>query len=219
MLNGAQKIDAYKLTVSQKTREYEMTGSQKTRVCNLMGARKIDAYKLMASQKTREYNLKGAQKIAAYEMTDARKTREYEQIDAPKTREYEMTGAQNVRVDESKKSCVQTEKVKNPSVKNSSCVGVWKNDGVEIIHNNQGNRICQDADLKPIVRDPMDDGRVLVESGAEMTPVPHEPSEFEKNIISLTSHFNHCAHHVSNAKHNRNHTNEQSASSKTANSQ
>ena len=55
-----------------------------------------------------------------------------------------------------------------------------KNDGVEIIHNYQRKRACQDADVIPIVRDPMDDDRVLVESGAEMTLVPHEPSEFEK---------------------------------------
>ena len=32
----------------------------------------------------------------------------------------------------------------------------------------------------------MDDDRVLVESGAEMTPVPHEPSEFEKQKHHLT---------------------------------
>ena len=32
----------------------------------------------------------------------------------------------------------------------------------------------------------MDDDRVLVESGAEMTPVPHEPSEFEKQKHNLT---------------------------------
>ena len=56
--------------------------------------KKIDAYKLMDSQKTREYNLKGAQK----------------------TDEYVITGAPN--------PCVQTKKVKNPCVKNSSCVGV-----------------------------------------------------------------------------------------------
>ena len=28
----------------------------------------------------------------------------------------------------------------------------------------------KDADMKPIVRDPMDDDTILVESGAEMTP-------------------------------------------------
>ena len=32
----------------------------------------------------------------------------------------------------------------------------------------------------------MDDDRILVESGAEMTPVPHEPSEFEKLKHRLT---------------------------------
>ena len=127
-----------------------------------------------------------ARKIDAYEMTDAQKTREYEMTGARKTDAYEPMGAQNVRVDKSEKSCVQTEKVQNPCVQNSSCVGVWKNDGVEIIHNNQRNRTCQDADVKPIVRDPMDDDRVLVESGAEMTPVPHEPSEFEKQKHHLT---------------------------------
>ena len=32
-------------------------------------------------------------------------------------------------------------------------------------------RACQDVDVKPVVRDPMDDDRVFVESGTEMTPV------------------------------------------------
>ena len=140
----------------------------------------------MDSQKTREYNLKGRQK----------------------TDEYEITGALN--------PCKQTKKVKNPCVQNSSCVEVRKNDGVEIIHNHQSKRPCQDVDVKPVVRDPMDDDRVLVESGAEMTPVP---SSKNRNIISLTSHFNHGGHHASKAKHKRNHTSEQNASLKTANSQ
>ena len=48
------------------------------------------------------------------------------------------------------------------------------------------NVACQDADVKPVVRDPMDNDRVLVESGAEMTLVPHEPSEFEKQKHNLT---------------------------------
>ena len=153
----------------------------------------------MDSQKTREYNLTGAQKkLDACELTGAQK-----KIDA-----YEMTSAQNVRGDKSKNSCVQTKKVKNPCVQNSSCVGVRKNDGVEIIHNYQRKRACQDVDVKPVVRDPMDDDRVLVESGAELTPVPHEPSESKKMESSLTSHFNHCAPHASKAKHKRNHTNE-----------
>ena len=109
--------------------------------------------------------------------------------------------------------------MKNPCVKNSSCVGVRKNDGVEIIHTCQRKRACQDADVKPVLRDPMDDDRVLVESGAEMKPLPHEPSEFEKQKHNHTHiPFQPCAPHASKAKHKRNHTNEQSASSKTANS-
>ena len=50
-----------------------------------------------------------------------------------------------------------------------------------------GKMVEQDADVKPIVRDPMDDDRILVGSGAEMTPVPHEPSEFEKTETSSHS--------------------------------
>ena len=57
---------------------------------------------------------------------------------------------------------------------------------MEIIHNYQRKRACQDADVKPVVRDPIDDDRVLVESGAEMTLVPNEPSEFEKQKHHLT---------------------------------
>ena len=76
--------------------------------------------------------------------------------------------------------------MKNPCVQNSSCVGVRKNDGVENIHKYQRKRAYQDVDVKPVVRDPMDDDRVLVESGAEMKPVPHEPSEFEKQKHNLT---------------------------------
>ena len=153
----AQKIDEYEMTGAQKSHEYEMTRAQKIDACEMTSAQKTDdEYELMDSQKNREYKLK----------------------DSQKTDEYEITGALS--------PCVQTKKVKNPCVKNSSCVGVRKNDGVEIIHNYQRKRACQDADVKPIVRDPMDDDRVLVESGAEMTLVPHEPSEFEKQKHNLT---------------------------------
>ena len=65
---------------------------------------------LIGAQKTREYNLMGAQKTRD----------EYEMTDAQRTDEYEPTGAQNVRLDKSEKSCVQTEKVQNPCVQNSS---------------------------------------------------------------------------------------------------
>ena len=61
-----------------------------------------------------------------------------------------------------------------------------ENDGAEITANNQRNSHCQDADVKPIVQDPKDDDKILVESGAEMTPVSHEPSEFEKLKHQLT---------------------------------
>ena len=80
--------------------------------------------------------------------------------------------------------------------------------------------MCQDAGVKPIVRDPMNDDKILVESGAEMTLFDMSlPSSKKRNIRSLTSHFNYGAHHASKAKHKRNNTNEQSAPSKTANSQ
>ena len=226
MTGEQKKTHAYKLMDSQKTREYEATGeqkkthayklmdSQKTREYEVTGAQKIDdEYEPMDSQKTREYEVTGAQKTDVYELMDSQKTREYNMKGRQKTDEYEITGALN--------PCKQTKKVKNPCVQNSSCVEVRKNDGFEIIHNCQRERACQDVDVKPVVRDPVDDDRVLVESGAEMTRVPHEPSELKKNrnTISLTSHFNHGAHHASKAKHKRNHTSEQSASSKTANSQ
>ena len=61
-----------------------------------------------------------------------------------------------------------------------------KNDGVEITANDQENRRCCDADVTPIVRDLLDDDRIPVESGAEITPVPCEPSESEKMKHELT---------------------------------
>ena len=68
----------------------------------------------------------------------------------------------------------------------SFCVDVRKNDGVEITATYQWNRRCYDADVTPIVRDPMDDDRIPVKSGAEIVPVPHEPSESEKIKHDLT---------------------------------
>ena len=64
--------------------------------------------------------------------------------------------------------------------------GMRKNDGVEINANDQENRRCCDADVTPIVRDLLDDDRIPVESGAEITPVPREPSESEKMKHELT---------------------------------
>ena len=186
-----EKTREYSLMGDQKTREYEVKGahekidahklmaSRKTDAYELMESQKTDAYELMDSQKTDAYELMDSQKTDAYKLMDSQKTDAYKLMDSQKIDEYEMTGALN--------PCVQTKKVKNPCVKNSSFVGVRKNDGVEIIHIYQRKRACQDADVKPVVRDPMDDDRVLVESGAEMTPVPQN-----RNTISLTSHFNPC---------------------------
>ena len=132
--------------------------------------KKLDAYKLTDSQKIDVHRRKW--------MMDSQKAREYNLKGAQKTDEYEIAGALN--------PCVQTRKVKNLCVQNSSCIEVRKNDGVEIIHDCQRKCACLDADVKPVVRDPMDDDEVLVESGAEMTPVPHESSEFEKQKHNLT---------------------------------
>ena len=54
------------------------------------------------------------------------------------------------------------------------------------IHECQRKRACRDIDVKTVVQDPMDDDRVLVESGTQMTPVPRDPSEFEKQKHNLT---------------------------------
>ena len=147
------------MTGAQKIGEYEQMDSQKTREYKMIGAQKKndDVYKLMDSQKTREYEMTGAQKkIDAYRLNDSQKTREYNLKGAHKTDE------------------------------NSSCVKMRKNDEVEIIHECQRKRARQNVDVKPVVRDPINDDRVLVESGTEMTPVPHEPSEFEKQKHNLT---------------------------------
>ena len=158
-LTGAQKkiTDVYEPMDSLKTREYKMTGAQKNHEYEMTGAQK---------KKIDEYEMTGAQKIDAYKMTGAQKKIDaYRLMDSQKTREYNLKGAQ--KTDE-----------------NSSCVKVRKNDGVENIH--EGKRACQDVDVKPVVRDPMDDDRVLVESGTELTLVPREPSEFEKQKHNLT---------------------------------
>ena len=102
----------------------------------------------------------------------------YKLMDSQKI-EYEMTGTH-------KKIDVYKLMDSQKTDQNSSCVKVRKNDGVDIILECQRKRACQDVDVKPVVRDPMDDDRVLVESGTEMTPVPHEPSEFEKQKHNLT---------------------------------
>ena len=85
-----------------------------------------------------------------------------------------------VRAEDSQNRCVDPKKSRKSEPQTiherRSCVGVRKNDGVR----------CRDADVTPIVRDPMDEDRIPAEAGAEMTPVPHEPSEFEKMKHQLT---------------------------------
>ena len=190
----SRKTDAYKLMDSRKTDAYKLTDSRKTDAYELTDSQKIDAYKLMDSQKIHAYEMTGAQKkrIDVYEMTSAqkRKSDAYEMTGAQKSHEYEMTGAQKkidaYRLMDSQKTREYNLSGAQKTDENSSCVKVRKNDGVEIIHECQRKRACQDVDVKPVVRDPMDDDRVLVESGTEMTPVPHEPSEFEKQKHNLT---------------------------------
>ena len=66
----------------------------------------------------------------------------------------------------------------------------------------------------------MDDDRISAESGAGMTLVPHDPSEYEKLKHQLTHiPFQPMVHIMLKGKHKRNHTNAQSASSKTVNFQ
>ena len=189
-MTDAQKIDEYKMTGAQKSHEYETTGAQKIDAYELMDSQKTDAYELMDSQKTDAYELMDSQKKTdAYKLTDAQKqkTDVYKLTDSQKTDAYEMTGAQKkidtYRLKDSQKTREYNLTGAQKTDENSSCVKVRKNDGVEIIHECQRKR---DVDVKPVVQDPMDDERVLVETGTEMTPVPREPSEFEKQKHNLT---------------------------------
>ena len=82
---------------------------------------------------------------------------------------YEPMGVQNVRVDKSENHVYKPRKCKIRAYKTvhvSECARMTE---LKSFINVQRNRTCQGADMKPIVRDPMDDDRVLVESGAEMT--------------------------------------------------
>ena len=202
-MTGAQKIDEYEMTGAQTSHEYEMTGTQKSHEYEMTGAQKIDEYEMTSAQKIDEYEMTGAQKIHEYKTTGAQKIDEYEMtsaqkktvdvyklMDSQKTHEYKKTGAQKktdaYKLMDSQKTREYNLKGAQKTDENNSCVKVRKNDGVEIIHECQRKRACQDVDVKPVVRDPMDDDRVLVQSGTEMTPVPHEPSEFEKQKHNLT---------------------------------
>ena len=89
-----------------------------------------------------------------------------------KSHAYELTDGQKLQPDEltdQRSHAYELRMRKCHAGRKSSCFGVWKNGGAEIIANNQRNRNCQDADVKPIVRDPIDDDKIPVESGAEMT--------------------------------------------------
>ena len=87
---------------------------------------------MTGAQKSDEYEMTCAQ-IDEYEMTGTQnKTHAYKLMDSQKTREYNLKGAQKTDA-------------------NSSCVEVRKNDGVEIIHECQRKRACQDVDVNPVV--------------------------------------------------------------------
>ena len=66
-----------------------------------------------------------------------------------------------VRVEDAQKSVRFAES--QTSCEKRSCVGMRKNDGVEITANDQGNRRCHDADVTPIVRDLLDDDKIPIE--------------------------------------------------------
>ena len=76
----------------------------------------------------------------------------------------------SVRFAESQKSCEK-----------SSCVGAWKNDGVEINANDQGNRRYRDADV--IVRDPMADPNDQNEQSSDVLPDDHIKATRRSTII------------------------------------
>ena len=172
-MDSHKKTDAYELMDSQKTDAYKLMDSQK----------KSHAYKLMDSQKkTDAYELMDSQKIDAYEMTSAQKKNieTYEMTGAQKNDEYEMTGTQKKTHAYKLMDSLKTDVYK--------LTDAQKIDAYEMTDSQkrcQRKRACQDVDVKPVVRDPMDDDRVLVEPGTEMTLVPHEPYEFEKQKHNL----------------------------------
>ena len=153
--------------------------------------RKIDEYKMTGAQKIDEYEQMDSQKSREYKTTGAqKKTDVYKLLDSQKTREYELTGAQK-KIDAYRLNDAQKTREYNLN-------GAQKTDE---------NSSC--------VKVRKNDGVEIIHELFQMSL----PSLKNRNTISLTSHFNHGAHHASKAKHKRNHTSEQNASSKTANSQ
>ena len=84
--------------------------------------------------------------------------------------EVKVTTESCVRAGESPKSCVRTQ---------NSCVQVEGLQKLKISH------VC-DAIIQPAVEDPVHDDRIPVEAGAELIPIPCEPSEPEKMKHELT---------------------------------
>ena len=99
----------------------------------------------------------GAQKTREYEMTGAQKSHEYEMTGAQKSHEYEMTGAQK-KIDAYR--LMDSQKTRE--------------------HNLNGAQKTDENSSCVKVR------KILVESGTEMTPVPREQSELEKQKHNLT---------------------------------
>ena len=75
-----------------------------------------------------------------------------------------------VRAGELPKSCVRTQ---------NSCVQV---DGLQNLKMSN----ISDVIIQPVAEDPVHDDRIPVEAGAELIPIPCEPSESEKTKHELT---------------------------------
>ena len=116
-------------------------------------------------------------KSHAYELMDDQKSHAHEPMDDQKSHAYELTDQRN--------HACKLRMCKRRADERVLCQSV-ENGGVEIIPTINEIAGVKIADVKPIVRHLMDDDRILVESGTEMTPVPHEPSEFEKLKRHLT---------------------------------
>ena len=134
---------------------------------------KIRVYKL-TEQKIHAYKLTDDQTSHAYELTD-QKSHGYELMDGQKSHAYDLVDQNKscVRADGSEKSCVRADgsRCKSRADERVLVSECGKTVELKSFPTVKGiARIKQVADVKPIVRDPMDHDKFLVESGAETTP-------------------------------------------------